>query len=149
MSKARVFALVMVLCAAVVPALADETVAGIPSAPSWSPPTPEETAAALTGLPFDDFVDSACQYLFLHMPERITYYGLSDDFGVRNDRWADFSPEGIAAWLGTCEVILEMLDGFPESDLTEDQRLSAAALRSYATGRSALLPRFFYHYNGA
>ena len=95
---------------------------------SWSPPTPEETAAALDGLPFDAFVEMAYKHLMLHEPTVVTASGLADEYGVRNDCWPDYSPEGRESCAACLDVISERLDRFSLEDLTHEQQLTRAVL---------------------
>jgi len=133
-------ALVMVLFAAMVPAVAQKLGVSAGFTPTWEPPTPQETAEALAGLPFDGFVDEAYRHILLHHPETVTFHRLADEFGVRDDRWMDLSAEGREAYAAVQDVILQELDRFDEGQLDEQQRLTIAVLRDELSGPDASEP---------
>ena len=145
--RRRIELLAVALCGLTVLCLGQGSGSALLGVSSCLPPSPEETAAALEGLSFDEFVDVAYQHLLLHHPETITFQRLADELGVRNDRWTDYSPEGIAAREEFRSLILDRLDAFSDEDLTEQQRLTAAVLRYRVEGSEevtlALWPCFF------
>ena len=98
-------------------------------APIGSPtPLPESTAgsssASLEGLSIEDFFGESYKQLLLRDPEYLTAIGLSQDFGLRNDRLRDLSDAYIRETQELEVAILDLLRSYDRDELTPDQQVS-------------------------
>jgi uncharacterized protein (DUF885 family) len=105
---------------------------------SSSTPTPSTTTLAGTttstapatdpgpfgGLSFADFLEESYRLLLVRSPELLTSLGIAADYGMRNDRLNDRSPESIAERQALDLMILDGLHGYDRSALAPDEQVS-------------------------
>jgi len=113
-------------------------------APSWYPQPVGEVIAELQDLDFDAFVDRSYRHYMLRFPEQITYMGVAEAFGVRNDRMNDYS-EGYVRETHRLEAaLLAQLKGYDRSSLSHRQRLTYDVYEWYLDDLVRAHP-FVYH----
>lgn len=100
------------------------------STPSQSP-QPGFLTGGLEGLDFDAFVEEAYRSLLLRTPQALTELGLSDAFGVRDDRLNDLSEDYLRQTQEMERDILEILNGYDRAQLAPEQQLTADILAWY------------------
>jgi len=88
----------------------------------WQPPTLAEVDAALTGLGFDELVETSYRLYVLRSPQTVTSMGLAAEFGIRNDALDDYSEAYQSETFAIESLILERLRAFDRETLTEAQR---------------------------
>ena len=98
----------------------DTAVAAIPA----EYPAIAEIAAELEGLSIDEFFEATYRQLLLRTPELLTETGLSDAFGVGDDRLTPISDSYIRETQMLERVILDMLRAYDRAALTPEQQLS-------------------------
>ena len=80
--------------------------------------------ADLEGLPIDEFFEESFNQWLLRDPEGITYLGLADELGVRNDKLTDISDTYIKETQELEKGILDLLQTYDRDALTPEQKLS-------------------------
>lgn len=117
------------------------------STPSSIPPspTPQATAeepavsdilAQLQGLPLDQFFDESYRQLLLRNPEGLTYAGVSQLFGLRNDRLNNLSEAFVRDTQALEDGILDLLLVYDRALLTPQQQASFDVYEWYLDGRA-------------
>jgi len=91
---------------------------------TWAPPTVGEVEEALSGLGFDEFVESSYRLYLLRFPQTVTDLGMAHALGVRNDLLNDYSDEYVAETERIERYILERLRAFDQEALSAEQRLT-------------------------
>jgi len=100
--------------------------------------------ADLDGLPFDDFLEASYEVLLLRSPEFLTSLGVSEHYGLRDDRLNNLSPEYLDE-TQTFEVgILDRLRTYERSALSAEQAISFDVYQWYLDQR-VRGHRFAYH----
>lgn len=116
-------------------------VAVTPAAVTTTPPpaTPQAAlsplAAGLEGLSVDAFFDESYKRLLLRNPEYVTTLGLTQPFGIGNDRLTDLSDSYQRETQGLERAILELLRRYDRARLTPAQRLTADVYDWYLDDR--------------
>ncbi len=116
-------------------------------APTSEPPSatptaePEEPAvseilAGLQGLPLEQFFDESYRQLLMRNPEGLTYAGVSQLFGLRNDRLNNLSEAFVRDTQALEDGILDLLQGYHRSSLTPEQQVSFDVYEWYLDGRA-------------
>jgi uncharacterized protein (DUF885 family) len=100
--------------------------------------------ADLDGLSFDDFLEASYEVLLLRSPEFLTSLGVSEHYGLRDDRLNDLSPEYLDETQAFEVGILDRLRTYERSDLSEEQRISFDVYQWYLDQR-VRGHRFAYH----
>jgi uncharacterized protein (DUF885 family) len=100
--------------------------------------------ADLDGLSFDDFLEASYEVLLLRSPEFLTSLGVSEHYGLRDDRLNDLSPEYLDETQAFEVGILDRLRTHERSDLSEEQRISFDVYQWYLDQR-VRGHRFAYH----
>jgi len=126
------------------PTAAPPTVASAPTAvlPTAAPaPTPTQPAIAgivaqLQGLPLDQFFDASYQQLLLRNPEGLTYSGMSEQFGLRNDRLNNLSDAYVRDTQKLEDAILEILRTYDRAALSPEQQVSYDVYEWYLDSRA-------------
>jgi len=77
----------------------------------------------LQGVPFSEFVDTSYRLYLLRTPQTVAALGLSDEFGVRNDRLDDYSLSYEQETVSINRLILERLRGFSRDALPDEERV--------------------------
>lgn len=80
--------------------------------------------ADLEGLPIDEFFEESFNQWLLRDPEGITYLGLADELGVRNDKLTDISDTYVKETQKLEKGILDLLQMYDRDALTPEQKLS-------------------------
>jgi uncharacterized protein (DUF885 family) len=103
------------------------------SRPTSGPTTPsaddtvmssDETLSRLAGLSFDDFLEESYTALLVRQPQFLTSLGTAAQYGLRNDRLDDLSPEYVGETRSLEKTILELLRGYNRDSLLPGQRTS-------------------------
>jgi uncharacterized protein (DUF885 family) len=126
------------------PAAAPPTVASAPTAvpPTAAPaPTPTQAAIAgivaqLQGLPLDQFFDASYKQLLLRNPEGLTYAGMSEQFGLRNDQLNNLSDAYVRDTQKLEDAILEILRSYDRAALSPEQQVSYDVYEWYLDSRA-------------
>lgn len=92
------------------------------------PPSVEQSKAALEGLPFDEFADTATLLLQMHSPDDLVSMDPTSEIDLLCDRWPDYSHDAFLNYQLTIDLILEQLGQFSVSDLDSGQRITRAVL---------------------
>ena len=92
--------------------------------PTWTPPSLGEVEAALSGLGFNEFVESSYRLYLLRFPQVVTGLGLSGTLGVRNDLLDDYSEKYVTETERIAEYILARLRTFDREALSAEQQLT-------------------------
>ena len=92
--------------------------------PTWTPPTLGEVEKALSGLGFDEFVESSYRLHLLRFPQTVTDLGIARALGVRNDLLNDYSEEYVEETEQIERHILERLRAFDREALSSKQQLT-------------------------
>jgi len=101
------------------------------AAEPWSPPTVQDVAAALDGLGFDDFIETSYRMHLLRFPEHVTWMGIAQEYGIRNDALNDYSQTYTLNTFEIESLILDELLGFDPAELTTEQRTTYEICRWY------------------
>lgn len=88
----------------------------------WSPPSLTDFDSALSGLGFDEFIETSYRMYLLRYPQSVTSTGLAAEYGIRNDALNDYSQEYSDQTEAIEWLILTRLLGFDPSELTPSQR---------------------------
>jgi uncharacterized protein (DUF885 family) len=133
----------------------------VPPAPTVLPPTAPPTSTAiqtaiddviarLQGLPLDQFFDASYRQLLLRKPEGLTYAGVSQEFGLRNDQLNDLSDAYIRDTQKLEDAILELLHSYDRARLAPDQQVSYDVyewyLNSQVRGHEFIYCEYPLHY---
>ncbi len=126
------------------PTAAPPTVASAPTAvpPTAAPaPTPTQPAIAdivaqLQGLPLDQFFDASYKQLLLRNPEGLTYAGMSEQFGLRNDQLNNLSDAYVRDTQKLEDAILEILRSYDRAALSPEQQVSYDVYEWYLDSRA-------------
>ena len=113
-------------------------------APSWSPPPVDAVIAGLADLHFEAFVDRSYRQYVLRFPEQLTYMGVAEAFGVRNDRMNDYSEDYVRETHRLEAALLAQLQGYDRSALSTPQRQSYDVYEWYLDDLVRAHP-FVYH----
>ncbi len=113
MNMRRVAALVVVLV----------VVGGCIAQPS-RPKSPVDILANLEGLSLDEFFEESYKQLLLRDPEYITELGISQEYGLRNDKLTNISDSYLRETQQLQTGILELLRTYNRDELTPEQKLS-------------------------
>ncbi len=92
--------------------------------PTWAPPSLAEVDEALSGLGFDEFVESSYRLYLLRFPQTMTSLGMAEMLGVRNDLLNDYSAEYVEETGRIAQHILERLRAFDREGLSVDRQLT-------------------------
>jgi len=92
--------------------------------PMWTPPTLGEVEESLSGLEFDEFVESSYCLHLLRFPQTVTDLGMAHALGVRNDLLNDYSEEYVEETERIERYILERLLAFDQQALSAEQQLT-------------------------
>jgi uncharacterized protein (DUF885 family) len=126
------------------PTAAPPTVASAPTAipPTSAPaPTPTQppiagTVAQLQGLSLDQFFDESYKQLLLRNPEGLTYAGVSEQFGLRNDQLNNLSDAYVRDTQQLEDAILEILHSYDRAALSPEQQVSYDVYEWYLDSRA-------------
>ncbi|MFC2078282.1 DUF885 family protein [Candidatus Bipolaricaulota bacterium] len=91
----------------------------------------DEAIARLEGLPYVEFLDASYRELLLRDPEAVTALGLSELFGVRNDRLTDVSPNYVLETQRLEAGILGLLEAYDRTSLSIEETLWCDAYTWY------------------
>ena len=91
--------------------------------PSWSIPRLNEIDHTLADLTFDEFVDTSFNLHTMRTPQALTWFGMSRLVGARDDRLNEFSEAYLSETRAIETLILEQLQTYDRSLLTDDQRI--------------------------
>jgi uncharacterized protein (DUF885 family) len=96
------------------------------SAPTSTPDSRSgpEIASNLEGLPLDEFFEESYKQLLLRSPEMITFLGLADSYGMRNDMLDDLSTAYIRETQALERSILDLLRTYDRDSLTPEMQVS-------------------------
>jgi uncharacterized protein (DUF885 family) len=147
---------------------APRTATSVPSTDKPAPPTPtvpppsaaptstvvqtaiDDVIARLQGLPLDQFFDASYRQLLLRKPEGLTYAGVSQEFGLRNDQLNNLSDAYIRDTEKLEDAILELLHTYDRAGLTLDQQVSYDVYEWYldnqARGHEFIYCEYPLHY---
>jgi Tol biopolymer transport system component len=102
--------------------------------PAWRPSLSPESAsvslsvaeiiARLEGLPLEEFFEESYRQLLLRNPETITYFGVAESLGMRNDRLNDLSDVYLRETQELESAILDLLRSYNRDDLPQGQQVS-------------------------
>jgi uncharacterized protein (DUF885 family) len=92
--------------------------------PTWAPPTLSEVEDALSGLGFDEFIESSYRFHLLRFPQTVTDLGMARALGVRNDLLNDYSAEYVVETERIERHILARLHAFDREALSAEQQLT-------------------------
>jgi uncharacterized protein (DUF885 family) len=112
-----------------------------PAATSTTVPEPAvpsslaSIVAGLDGLPIDEFFDESYRQLLLRDPEYLTSIGLSESFGLRDDRLRDLSGAYIRETQDLEVAILDLLRAYERAELTPQQQTSYDVYEWYLEGQ--------------
>jgi len=95
-----------------------------PCAVPWSPPSVADVEAAVDGLGFDAFIDVSYHQYLLRFPEAITGYGLSEEFGIRNDSLESYDYAYMQETAAIERLILDRLRTYDRQSLDDAQRMT-------------------------
>lgn len=114
--------------------------AAVTPAPTITPPATSQAALSslavgLEGLSADAFFDESYKRLLLRNPEYVTTLGLTQLFGIGNDRLTDLSDGYQQETQGLERAILELLRRYDRAGLTPAQRLTADVYDWYLDDR--------------
>ena len=98
----------------------------------------------LDGLGFDDFLEASYEYLLLRSPELLTSLGVSDEYGLRDDRLNDLSPQYLEETQALEVEILDRLRTYDRSALSAEQGISFDVYEWYLDQKVGG-HRFAYH----
>lgn len=144
------------------PPIETATAAAPTAPPPTTPPQPTATATAtaqvaasyspavsnmvagLEGLPIEEFLDESYEQWLLRNPEYLTALGLSDAFGLRNDRLNDLSDGYLRETQELEAAILELLRAYDRNALTPEQQVSYDVYEWWLADRVRGHP-FAYH----
>jgi uncharacterized protein (DUF885 family) len=129
------------------PAAAATTTVAVTTTEAATTSTVRSTAAQLAdlhGLPFDDFLEASYEVLLLRSPELVTSLGVSEDYGLRDDRLNDLSPEYLDKTQAFEAGILDRLRSYERSALSGEQAVSFDLYEWYLD-QKVRGHRFVYH----
>ncbi|HSR34642.1 MAG TPA: DUF885 family protein [Anaerolineae bacterium] len=95
--------------------------------PTETRPDPSSVAgiaASLQGLPLEEFFEESYKQLILRIPEHLTAMGLSETFGLRDDRLTNLSVAYLQETQELEENILALLRAYDRESLTDEERVS-------------------------
>jgi uncharacterized protein (DUF885 family) len=99
----------------------------------------------LRGLSFDEFVDESYKQILLRSPQEVTSLGLSEAFGIRDDRLDNICNEFVDETYDLKDGILDILQTYPRRTLGYEQQISLDSytwiLEAWADERE-----FMYHF---
>lgn len=98
-------------------------------------PVIDEVNILLEGLSIDAFFEESYRILLMRDPEMVTELGLSQTFGIRNDRLTDISDAFIRETIAIQRGILELLRGYDRSKLSTSQQISYDVYEWYLEDR--------------
>lgn len=107
------------------------------SSPDRSPPRPAlatataDPTAGLAGLPFSEFVDQAFLLIVARSPESVTFYGLAERLGVRNDKLDDYSQTYCAQTANLVRRIASRTSAYDRTLLAHDEEITYDAWVNY------------------
>jgi uncharacterized protein (DUF885 family) len=76
------------------------------------------------GLSFAEFLEESYRLLLIRSPQGLTSLGIAGEYGMRNDRLNDMSPEYLAERQELDITILEALHGYDRAALAPDEQVS-------------------------
>ncbi|MGD8490602.1 MAG: DUF885 family protein, partial [Anaerolineae bacterium] len=126
-----------------------------PPATAPPPPTAEPTSdpasidgilARLEGLPLPIFLEASYKALLLRSPETVTAYGLSEAYGVRDDRLDDLSDAYLRDTQALEAGVLDLLRDYDRQTLVPAEQLSYDVYRWYLETQVAGHPFLYYDY---
>lgn len=130
-----------------------------PTATMLPPTTPDarsgtEIAASLKSLPIEEFFDESYMQLILRSPETMTNLGLSERYGMRNDRLDDLSLAFIQETQALEQAILDLLRTYDRDSLTPDVQVSYDVYEWYldnqVRGHEFMFHNYpFHHFYGS
>jgi len=112
--------------------------------PRWSAQPVDEVLQSLQGVDFDTFVDRSYREYVQRFPEQLTYMGIAEAFGVRNDRLNDYSDVYVRDTQRLEAALLGLLRGYDRSALTAQQQLTYDVYEWYLDDLVRAHP-FTYH----
>ena len=80
--------------------------------------------SALSGLPFDQFVEDSFKLLLLRDPEAVTIEGLSKRFGLRNDQLTDLSDAYVRQTQVLQRAVYDLLHSYDRATLSPSQQVT-------------------------
>jgi uncharacterized protein (DUF885 family) len=118
------------------------------------PRTGAEIAAELEGLTLEAFFEESYKQLILRSPETVTYLGLAEDYGMRNDRLDDLSNAFILETQALEKAILDLLRTYDRESLTAEMQISYDVYEWYldiqVKGHKFMYHDYpFHHYYGS
>jgi uncharacterized protein (DUF885 family) len=116
--------------------------------------TGAEIAATLEGLPLDEFFEESYKQLLLRSPETITFLGLAEMYGMRNDRLDDLSTAFVIETQALEQAILDLLRAYDRASLTPEMQISYDVYEWYldnqVRGHEFIYHNYpFHHYYGS
>ena len=132
----------------VIPEITTATSTSVSSS-TTAPTTTVTTAAAaelagLNGLAFEEFLEAAYEILLLRSPQFLTSLGVSAEYGLRNNRLDDLSPEYLEETQSLEIAILDRLRSFDREALLEEDQTSYDVFEWYLD-QNVRGHRFAYH----
>jgi uncharacterized protein (DUF885 family) len=107
-------------------------------------PSIDETVAALESLSIDSFFRESFNQLLLREPETLTIWGLTEMFGLRNDRLNNISDAYVRDTQSLESAILRLLRSYDRDTLTSKQRVNYDVYEWYLDNR-VRGHQFMYH----
>jgi hypothetical protein len=121
----------------------------VPTVSSGSGSSPDDDIQAvldgLRGLDFDTFVDESYKQILLRSSETVTSLGLSDSFGIRDDRLDDICSAFVENTYRLEAGILDILETYQRSALDSSQQVSFDAY-SWLLAAWEAEHEFMYHF---
>ncbi len=105
-------------------------------APTAVQPAIADIVAQLRGLPLDQFFDESYKQLLLRNPEGLTYAGVSEQFGLRNDQLNNLSDAYVRDTQKLEDAILEILRTYDRAALSPEQQVSYDVYEWYLDSRA-------------
>jgi len=105
-------------------------------APTATQPAIADIVAQLQGLPLDQFFDESYKQLLLRNPEGLTYAGVSEQFGLRNDQLNNLSDAYVRETQKLEDAILEILRTYDRAALSPEQQVSYDVYEWYLDSRA-------------
>ena len=105
-------------------------------APKAIQPAIADIVARLRGLPLDQFLDESYKQLLLRSPEGLTYAGVSELFGLRNDQLNNMSDAYVRDTQKLEDSILEILRTYDRAALSPEQQVSYDVYEWYLDSRA-------------
>jgi len=125
-------------------------------APASTPDTRSgtEIASDLEGLPLDEFFEESYKQLLLRSPEMVTFLGLAESYGMRNDMLDDLSTAYILETQVLERAVLDLLRTYDRDSLTPEMQISYDVYEWYldnqVRGHEFMFHNYpFHHFYGS